>query len=88
MERCRNCKHFRYGYCENDLPIELENDLIYKIDNGDLAQALKVEFEENGLNLDAETQENLIEGIESIVNHLTETYKIKVNEDFKCKYYE
>lgn len=88
MKRCRNCKHFEYGYCTADLPIEVENELIYKIDNGDLAQKLKLVFDENGLNLDAETQEQLIEDIEYLVNNLISTYKIKVCEYFKCKNYE
>ena len=88
IERCRTCKYFNLGKCEKDLPIEIELDIVYQVDNGELAMRIRDLLDEYGLNLNADEKESFSDDVERIVSNLSDKYQIRVNEDFKCKYYE
>lgn len=87
-ERCRNCHYYHFGKCEKELPIEVELELFTEVDNGGLAWKIRNMLKENGLDLDEETLENITDDVERIVLNLSEDFELKVDEDFKCKYYE
>lgn len=90
MDRCRTCKHFEFGKCNEDLPIEVDNKMIYQIDNGELDMRFRMVFEDHAVNLDKFLLNDIIDDLVQVVsNTLTEDYELKItDEDFKCKYYE